>query len=137
MADPSTGYAFTLCKVADYGRLASKRIVGKTDGSYEKFDYDHVTRWFFAPKTVSGNTGMAALLAKLAKRRDIMLVMGSPRPGLDLSRPQFRRWADTRKTENTLVAADRAWLAIDVDGYGVPAPWGLAAASRRRRPLHS
>ena len=126
MADPSTGYAFTLCKVADQGRLAAKRIVGKTDGSYEKFDYDHVTRWFFAPKAVSGNSGMAALLAKLAKRRDVMLVMGSPRPGLNLSRPQLRRWADTRRTENTLVPMDRAWLAIDVDGYGVPAPWGLA-----------
>ena len=24
------------------------------------------------------------------------------------------------------MTADRAWLPIDVDGYGVPAPWGLA-----------
>ncbi len=29
-------YAFTLAKVADPGRVAAKRIVGKSDGSVEK-----------------------------------------------------------------------------------------------------
>ena len=44
----ANGYAFTLCKAADPGKLAAKRIVGKDDGSFEKFDYDRVNTWKFA-----------------------------------------------------------------------------------------
>jgi len=30
-------------------------------------------------------------------------------------------------SRNTLIALARAWIAIDVDGYGVPSPLGEAA----------
>ena len=119
-------YAFTLCKVAEFDKFAAKRIVGKDDGSRVSFPYNHVGQWFLAAKTASSHAGMAALLRQLADRQDLMLVPGAIRPGLDLGRPQLRRWADPDPRKNTLVAAERAWLAIDVDGYGVPAPWGLA-----------
>lgn len=125
MADPP-GYEFTRCKVADRGGTAQKRIVGKDDGTYETFGYDHVTNWFFDPWRVSGNAGMAAFLRKVAVRPDLMLVMGAVRPGLDLRKPQLRRWVDADPRKNTLADTPRAWLAVDVDGYGVPAPWGLA-----------
>ena len=69
---------------------------------------------------------MAALLQKLADRRDIMLVMGGIRPGLDLRKTQLRRWAGVDPARNTLLDVPRSWLAIDVDGYHVPAPLGLA-----------
>ncbi len=114
MADTSTGgtvFDFTLCKVADQGRSAAKRIVGRSDGSYETFSYDRVARWFYAPKLVSGPAGMARLLAALATRPDVMLVMGGVRPGLDLSKPQLRRWADPVTEKNTLVDLPRGWLA--------------------------
>ena len=69
---------------------------------------------------------MAALLQRLAARQDVMLVMGEPKPGLDLARAHARRWADCDPVRNTLVAVERAWLPIDVDGYAVPAPFGRA-----------
>ena len=79
------GFDSTLAKVADHGRSASKRVVGKTDGSFEKFDYDHVGQWFYAPKACPDHAGKARLLGKMAERRDLMLIMGAPRPGLDLA----------------------------------------------------
>ena len=120
------GYEFTLCKVADESRSTAKRIVGKDDGSYQKFDYDNVKKWFFAPKAVPGHAAMASLLGKLALRCDVMLVMGAPRPGLDLSRSQLRRAVERPGEPATLVAEPRAWLPLDCDGYAVPAPWGRA-----------
>ena len=74
----------------------------------------------------AGHEAMVKMLIKLAERPDLMMVMGAPRPGLDLGRSHRRLWADLSACHNTLVTADRAWLPIDVDGYGVPAPWGLA-----------
>ena len=120
------GYEFTLCKVADESGSTAKRIVGKDDGSYQKFDHDNVKEWFFAPKAVPGHAAMASLLGKLALRSDLMLVMGAPRPGLDLSRSQLRRAVERPGEPATLVAEPRAWLPLDCDGYAVPAPWGRA-----------
>ena len=78
-------------------------------------------------------TAWRRLLRRLAARQDVMLVMGGaearPRPD---ARPA-RRWAGSDPDRNTLVAVDRAWLAIDVDGYAVPAPWGRPTNCRTPR----
>ena len=55
------------------------------------------------------------------------VVVGAPQPDLDLSYSHLRRWADPAGSRNTLIALARAWIAIDVDGYGVPSPLGEAA----------
>ena len=36
-------------------------------------------------------------------------------------------WTDISASRPTLTDVERWWLPIDVDGYGVPAPWGLAS----------
>ena len=119
-------FAFTLAKSADPGKRAAKKIVGKRDGSRETFAYDRVQHWLFRPAEIGNPDRLAAFLRQLAARPDLMLVMGAPRQGLDLSQPQLRRWADPDPTRNTLVDVPRAWVAIDVDGYRVPDGWGLA-----------
>src|SRR5262245_59173945 len=124
MSDPH--FAFTVLKVADRGKYAAKRITGRSDGSRDVLAYDHVRKWRFHPRNVAGLEHMAAFLGSLATRPDLMVVMGAPRPGLDLARPQLRRWADLNPVGNTLIDVPRSWVAIDVDDYGVPEPFGLA-----------
>jgi hypothetical protein len=119
-------FAFTVLKVADRGKRATKRIVGKSDGSREVFAYDRVSRWRIYPREIAGLDRMAAFLGTLATRPDLMIVMGAPRDGVNLSQPMLRRWANPEPTKNTLTDCPRGWLAIDVDGYGVPEPFGLA-----------
>ena len=109
--------------MADQGRSAAKRIVGRSDGSCETFAYDRVAHWFYAPKLVSGHAGMARLLAALATRPDVMLVMGGvrtrPRPIEAAAAPLGR----SRSRERTL------WSTCPAHGWR---SMSTATACRRR-----
>jgi hypothetical protein len=87
-------YEFTVCKVAEQGRIAAKRITWLADGSLSKSDYDNVTWWRFIPAEVASLEAMADALRSLALKPDRMLVMGEPVNGLNLRRPHRRLWAD-------------------------------------------
>ena len=118
------GPFFTAASVAEPGTAATKIIVRLSDGRLSKSDYDRVALWRFQPMTAASVAGMAELLHGLADRADRMILMGRPRPGLLLDRPQLRRWAAADPSRNTLEAVDRQWLPIDIDDVAVPSPLG-------------
>jgi hypothetical protein len=115
-------YEFTVCKVAEQGRIAAKRITWLADGSLSKSDYDNVTWWRFIPAEVASLEAMADALRSLALKPDRMLVMGEPVNGLNLRRPHRRLWADPAIA--TLHAVERAWAALDFDDVVVPDDMG-------------
>ena len=117
-------FSFTSATVAEPGLAATKRIVRLSDGRLEKSDYDRVALWRFQPMAATSVAVMAEVLRDLAGRADQMIVMGRPRPGLLLDRPQLRRWAAADPSMNTLEAVDRQWLPIDIDDVAVPPPLG-------------
>ena len=57
-----------------------------------------------------------------------MIIIGAPKPALDLKHAHVRRWAKPIAVNNTLLAVDRAWIAIDCDD--VTLPWGDGRAER-------
>ena len=117
-------FSFTIATVAEPGLAATKRIVRLSDGRLEKSDYDRVALWRFQPMAAASVAIMAEVLRDLAGRADRMILMGRPRPGLLLDRPQLRRWAAADPSTNTLEAVDRQWLPIDIDDVAVPSPLG-------------
>ena len=117
-------FSFTVATVAEPGLAATKRIVRLSDGRLEKSDYDRVALWRFQPMAAASVAIMAEVLRDLAGRADRMILMGRPRPGLLLDRPQLRRWAAADPSTNTLEAVDRQWLPIDIDDVAVPSPLG-------------
>ena len=117
-------FSFTIATVAEPGLAATKRIVRLSDGRLEKSDYDRVALWRFQPTAAASVAIMAEVLRDLAGRADRMILMGRPRPGLLLDRPQLRRWAAADPSTNTLEAVDRQWLPIDIDDVAVPSPLG-------------
>jgi hypothetical protein len=124
----SISFAFTLCRVANGGRIAAKRFVREADGSITRHDYDKVTLWGLHPVAETSLEGMADRLRALALDMACMIVMGVPAEGLDLFWAH-RRWsAESRGSSATLRAVDRAWLPLDFDDVAVPA--GLGRADR-------
>jgi hypothetical protein len=117
-------FSFTVATVAEPGLAATKRIIRHLDGRLEKSDYDRVALWCLKPMTTANIVSMAEVLRDLASRADRMILMGRPRPGLQLDRPQLRRWAAADPSTNTLEAVDRQWLPIDLDDVAVPPPLG-------------
>ena len=105
------GYEFTICAVAQRGRTAAKTIIRRADGTLHKREYDNVTYWSLIALTAESpnadlatvarrlagadaTAAMATVLRTLAGMRDLMIVIGAPRPGHDPKRPCRRLWAD-------------------------------------------
>jgi hypothetical protein len=119
MAKPA--FAFTICKTAEPGKIAVKRITPT-----RTIQYDKVSWWRFEPAIENSLEAMAERLRALALKPRRMIVMGAPLPSLDLSRPHRRLWAERRTA--TLDAPVRSWLPIDLDNVVVPK--GLGRAER-------
>ena len=119
MAKPA--FEFTICMTADPGKIAVKRITPT-----ETIQYDNVFLWHFKPTIENSLEAMAERLRALALKPRRMIVMGAPLPGLDLSHPHRRLWAEPRRA--TLDAPVRSWLPIDLDDVVVPK--GLGRAER-------
>jgi hypothetical protein len=115
-------FGFTVCKVAEQGRIAAKRITRLADGSLSKSNYDNVTWWRFIPADAASLEAMADALRSLALKPERMLVMGEPVNGLNLRLPHRRLWADPAIA--TLHAVERAWAALDIDDVVVPDDMG-------------
>ena len=113
-------FSFTVCAVAEPGKLAVKTISLTPE---KKRSYDKVTHWRFRPENYDSCAALRVRLMNLMQLPYLMIVRGQPRDDLDLSKVHVRRWAGADKT---LVSVDRAWLAIDVDGVEVPSPYGDA-----------
>ena len=111
MAKPA--FAFTICKTAEPGKIAVKRITPT-----RTIQYDKVSWWRFEPAIENSLEAMAERLRALALKPRRMIVMGAPLPGLDLSHPHRRLWAEPRRA--TLDAPVRSWLPIDLDDVVVP-----------------
>ena len=113
-------FSFTVCAVAEPGKLAVKTISLTPEN---KRSYDKVTYWCFRPENYDSCAALRVRLMNLMQLPYLMIVRGQPRDDLDLGKVHVRRWAGADKT---LVSVDRAWLAIDLDGVAVPSPYGDA-----------
>jgi hypothetical protein len=123
------GFAATQLGLADPGRCAVKRLTLQPDGSITSSDYDNGYEWWFRLFDAGSDFDrMAHELRRMARLDRVILCMGSPKPGLDLSTPHRRLWARSDPRENTMITVPRAWIAIDVDDAPVPA--GLGAPGR-------
>jgi hypothetical protein len=123
MTIPSSlpGFAATQLGLADAGRCAVKTLTLHPDGSITSSDYDNGFLWWFRLfEAGSDFERMAHELRRMARQERVILCMGSPKPGLDLSVPHRRLWAKKDPADNTMVATPRAWVAIDVDDAPVP-----------------
>ena len=123
--DPPPGFAATVLELVDPGRCAVKTVTRQSDGSIVSSDYDNGFKWLFWPFDAGANFDrMARELRRMAQQDRLILCMGAPRFGLDLTIPHRRLWARDLRTRsvnaNTMEGAARAWLAIDVDDAGVP-----------------
>lgn len=122
----SAPFQYTLLTAAEpEGKTACKRIVGKSDGSFESFSYDNVLRWRMQEVEARNHHVLARHLQVLAARTSSMIVMGKPVAGLDLRKPQLRRFGQGADGI-TLCDAPRRYVVIDVDDYTLPTPFGLA-----------
>ena len=113
-------FSFTVCAVAEPGKLAVKTLSLNPE---HKRSYDKVTHWRFREESYDSCAALQVRLLNLMQLPRLMIVRGKPRDDLDLAKVHLRRWAGADKT---LMSADRAWLAIDLDGVEVPAPYGDA-----------
>jgi hypothetical protein len=119
------GFAATQLGLADAGRCAVKTLTREGDGSITSSDYDNGFEWWFRLFDAGSDFDqMARELRRMARQERVILCMGSPKPGLDLSVAHRRLWARSDPHENTMVAASRAWIAIDVGDAAVPAGVG-------------
>ena len=126
-SDPP-GFALTVLGLADADRVAVKTLTRLADGSIHSSDYDNGLEWWLKPFDAGADFNrMARALRAMAAPR-LIVCMGEPKPGLDLSPPQRRLWARSDPSENTIVAIPRAWVAIDVDD--APVSPGLGALDR-------
>jgi hypothetical protein len=115
------GFGMTILGLADAGRCAVKTITRQADGTLISTDYDRGYQWFFRPYDAGDDFDrMARTLRALATAPRLIACMGEPKPGLDLKAPHQRLWARDDPSENTMVEAPRAWIAIDVDDTSVP-----------------
>jgi hypothetical protein len=114
-------FEFTVCTTAEKDKIATKRVRPSAT-----VDYDWITFWQFEPAVEGSLEGMAERLRALALQPTKMIVMGAPRPGLDLRQVHRRLWADPGTA--TLRAPDRSWLPLDIDSVAVPK--GLGRAER-------
>lgn len=119
-------FSFTIIQSAQRDKFANKTIKSLGDLGVSKSDYGNVYWWFFQPQTRHSLGAMVELLRMLARRPEAALIMGAPKPGVDLQRPHVRRWADPVAAENTLIAVDRAWLTVDADDVTLPPGDGRA-----------
>ena len=113
-------FDFTLCRVADGGKLATK-MIGLTPNRSRP--YDLVAWWRFHPVAREFN-GMVELLQRLMDHADIMLVRGAPVVAVQRdgwTAPSLRRW---QNEPVTLRSVPRQWLALDLDDVPVRAPLG-------------
>ena len=118
------GFAATQLGLADAGRCAVKTLTLQPDGSITSSDYDNGFEWWFRLFDAGSDFDrMAHELRRMARLDRVILCMGSPKPGLDLSTPHRRLWA-RNPLENTMISVTRAWIAIDVDDATVPARLG-------------
>ena len=118
--DPPPGFAATVLELVDPGRCAVKTVTRQPDGSIVSSDYDNGFKWRFWPFDAGTDFDrMARELRRMAQQDRVILCMGSPTFGLDLTIPHRRLWARDVNA-NTMVATARAWLAIDVDDASVP-----------------
>ena len=115
------GFAATVLELVDPGRCAVKTVTRQPDGSIVSSDYDNGFKWRFWPFDANADFDrMARELRRLAQQDRMILCMGSPKFGLDLTIPHRRLWTRNDCRANTIAWTTRAWIAIDVDDANVP-----------------
>jgi hypothetical protein len=122
-------FDFTLCTTwtRPEGRtFYANKTIGLVDGVETTIrDYDNVTYWTFAEKSVPNVEAFAAALDWLGDRPTMMIIRGAVRDGVDLTLGQYRRCADPDENNNTLRPAHRRWVGFDFDD--LMGPGGLGA----------
>ena len=81
-------FSFTIIQSAQRDKFANKTIKSLGDLGVSKSDYGNVYWWFFQPQTRHSLGAMVELLRMLARRPEAALIMGAPKPGVDLQRPR-------------------------------------------------
>jgi hypothetical protein len=132
--DPLPGFDFTLCTTDDgniknwVNRPRANKIISIWPNSCRS--YDDCWLWYIDTKSVPTLEAMADTLLWLADEPYRMIVRGAVKPDaipvkVDL---YVRRYADPDENNNTFVLADRAWMALDIDG--IPVAPGLGRGDR-------
>jgi hypothetical protein len=99
-------------------QLATKTIdCGPTGHLYVK-DYDNAKYFWFARRTYRSLDDFAAALRSAATAKQVFLVRGQLRPGLNPADPH-RRVYKIGDPELTLVGPDRSWGVFDIDGASI------------------
>lgn len=100
---------------------ATKAFSRAADGSLVKTDYGRAKSFFAASVPLASFDDLAAELARLERDPYALVIRGEPAPGVELSRPVYRRGPDPDEDGRTwFVEVPRRWAMLDFDGIACP-----------------
>jgi predicted P-loop ATPase len=111
--------------------FATKRWHVAPDGKPVREDFD-AGKWFTcSPGTICGIEELSRMLSIIERDPRRFIIRGEPCPGVDLSRPVYRRSRERKGEPPTFreVADGVRWVCLDIDKVKVPAAVDLATAA--------
>ena len=122
-------FSFTICQSADPNKPANKRIE-RTPFGVTKKDYGNAYHWCSQPMTRTTFASMVDILRPLACRPEAMIIIGAPKPALDLKHAHVRRWAEPITRSTTLCPPLTGRGSPSIQTKTSPLPWGDGRAER-------
>ena len=120
-ASSAAGGGLTILRAASR-RIATKRFSALRDGRVRKSGYGNERFFALEPAEADNILALAALVHRLERDPHAFIIRGAPLPDADRNRARRLLHPDPSTGDPpTIVAADRAWVMMDLDGVACPA----------------
>ena len=117
----ATAGGLTILRAAS-GRIATKGFSALHDGRIRKSSYGNERFFALEPAEADDIFVLAALVRRLERDPRAFIIRGAPLPHAQRQRARRLLHPDPSTGDGaTIVAADRAWVMLDLDGVACPA----------------